>query len=259
MTTMPASPLTQVGVLTGRSLLGLRDPRMIVMNLLQPMIMLTLFSQVFKTMANAPGFPAGIGYLDYLMPAILVTTGAQAAVWAGGGLANDLKNGVLARFRTLPVTMVAVVSARSLFDLVRSALQLLTLLVAAMVLFGFDPPGGVLGSLGALVLALVVGTGLGAVFMALAAWVKNGELLQTIGMATMFPLMFASSAFVPVGNLPGWLRAVAVVNPLTYAVDAARGFSLGAPAWQAFVSALAVSTVLLVAGLGLAAGGVRRP
>jgi ABC-2 type transport system permease protein len=85
--------LTQVQVLTGRALRRLRDPRLIVLSLLQPLIMLTLFSQVFRNIVHSPGFPPGVSYIDYLLPAILVTTGSQAAMWSGSGLVTDLRNG----------------------------------------------------------------------------------------------------------------------------------------------------------------------
>ncbi|MGH3655525.1 MAG: ABC transporter permease, partial [Micromonosporaceae bacterium] len=164
--------LSQISVLTGRSMQALKDRRLLVMSLLQPLIMLTLFSQVFKGMAFAPGFPKGVDYIDYLMPAILVTTGSQAAMWAGAGLANELKNGALARFRTLPISMYSLLVARSLFDAVRNTIQLSILLLGALLLFEFRPAGGVIGTLASLLIALIVGWGLSWLFMALGVWVR---------------------------------------------------------------------------------------
>ncbi|RZS31126.1 ABC-2 type transport system permease protein [Herbihabitans rhizosphaerae] len=253
------SMVTQITVLTGRSLRALRDPRMLIMSILQPLIMLTLFSQVFRSVAESPNFPKDLDYIDYLMPAILVTTGSQAAMWAGVGLANDLKNGALARFRTLPINMMSVLAARSLFDMVRNGLQLSILLIAATLLFGFGPAGGVLGVLAALALALVIGWGLAWVFLALAAWVRNLEVMQMIGMVAMFPLMFASSAFVTTDSLPGWLRVIAEINPLTYAIDASRGLALGDPSWSPVFGALITSGVIAAVGAVFAFRGVRKP
>ncbi|MGI9062742.1 MAG: ABC transporter permease [Pseudonocardiaceae bacterium] len=252
-------PLTQVRVLTGRSLRTLRDPRLLVMSLLQPLIMLTLFSQVFRGIAQSPGFPVGVDYIDYLMPAILVTTASQAAMWSGAGLATDLKNGALARFRTLPISMTSVLVARSLFDLARSAVQLVVLAGAATLLYGYSPAGGVTGTMAALVIGLAVGCGLSWVFLALASWVRNVELMQMLGFMVIFPLMFASSAFVPVDGLPGWLQVVATVNPMTYAIDAARGWALADPAGGATVGAFLAAAVLTVVAGTVAARGVRRP
>ncbi|WP_433269544.1 ABC transporter permease [Actinosynnema sp. CS-041913] len=250
---------TQVLVLTQRSLRTLvSDPRMIVFSVLQPLIMLTLFSQIFASIANTPGFPRDVAYIDYLMPAILVNTSMQSALQAGVGLVTDMKNGVLARFRSLPIRLGSVLIARSLSDLVRTAAQLVLMLVFAAVIFGFSPAGGITGMAAALALALAVGWGLGWIFLAVATWLRNAELMQTVGFLAMFPLMFASSAYVPVSGLPGWLQAVANVNPLTYAVDAARALALAHPV-TGVVGALATSAALAVVGWVFAVRGFRRP
>ncbi|MGH3873051.1 MAG: ABC transporter permease [Pseudonocardiaceae bacterium] len=251
--------LTQVHVLTGRALRRLRDPRLLFLSLLQPLIMLTLFSQVFRSIANSPGFPPGVGYIDYLLPAILVTTGAQAAMWSGAGLATDLRNGALTRFRTLPISMTSVLVARSLFDLARNAIQLITLTVAAAVLYDYAPPGGILGTALALLVGLAVGTGLSWVFIALASWVRNAELMQMIGFAVIFPLMFASSAFAPIAGLPTWMQVIATGNPLTYAIDAARGWALADPALGATLAALLTATALTIVSASIATRGARKP
>lgn len=251
--------LTQVQVLTGRALRRLWDPRMIVLSMLQPLIMLTLFSQVFRSIANSPGFPSGVSYIDYVLPAILVTTASQAAMWSGAGLATDLRNGALARFRTLPISMTSVLVGRSVFDLVRSAAQLIVLLVAGALLFGYDPVGGVPGTALALLIGLAVGTGLSWVFIALACWMRNVELMQMVGFVVIFPLMFASSAFVPIAELPGWMRMIAIINPLSYAIDAARGWALAQPALGATIGALLTAVALTVVAGAIASRGVRRP
>ncbi|GAA2671425.1 MULTISPECIES: ABC transporter permease [Actinosynnema] len=250
---------TQVLVLTQRSLRALvSDPRMIIFSVLQPLVMLALFSQIFSSIAQTPGFPAGVDYIDYLLPAILVNTAMQSALQAGVGLVSDMKNGVLARFRSLPIRPGSVLVARSLSDLVRTTGQLLLMVLFAAVLFGFSPSGGVVGVGAALLLSLAVGWGLGWVFLAVGAWLRNTELMQTVGFLAMFPLMFASSAYVPVGNLPGWLQAVATINPLTHAVDAARSLSLAQPA-EGVLSALVATAVLAAAGWWAAERGFKRP
>jgi ABC-2 type transport system permease protein len=251
--------LTQILVLTGRSLRRLKDPRILVMSLLQPLIMLTLFSQVFRSIATSPGFPTGVNYIDYLLPAILVTTATQAAMWSGAGLATDLGNGALARFRTLPISMTSVLVARSLFDVLRSAIQLTVLASAAAVLYGYAPSGGILGTAVAVLVGLSVGTGLSWVFLALASWVRNVELMQMLGFMLIFPLMFASSAFVPVSGLPSWLQVIATINPLTYAIDAARGWALADPVFGATAGAVLTAGILTLGAAVIASRGIRRP
>ena len=251
---------TQVGILAGRSLRALvGNPKLMIFSVLQPLIMLLLFSQVFNGIAGTGGFPPGVSYIDYLMPAILVTTGVGAALQSGIGLVTDMKNGVLGRLRSLPINPSSVLVARSVADLVRTALQLVILLVAAVVLFGFSPAGGVLGVAPAFLLALAVSWSLSWVFLAIGAWLRNAETMQSVGFLAMFPLMFASSAFVPIDGLPGWLRVIATINPLTYAVDASRHLALAMPVGSGVVGALLASAGLLAVGLVAAVRGFRRP
>ncbi|MGJ7908669.1 ABC transporter permease [Actinopolyspora sp. H202] len=249
---------TQIVVLTGRSLRAvLKDPRIVIFSLLQPLIMLTLFSQVFGK-ALMSSIQTG-SYINYLMPAILVTTGIGASLQSGVGLITDMKNGVLGRFRSLPIRMGSVLLARSLADLFRTAVQLVILLGAAAVLFGFSPKGGFLGTFSAWLLALLVSWSLTWVFLAIASWVRKEEVMQSVGFLAMFPLMFASSAFVPLKALPDWLSIVARINPLTYAVDASRDLSLAMPVGTGVFSAVGTSAVLLVVGAFFAVKGFRRP
>ncbi|PRW64196.1 ABC transporter permease [Actinopolyspora mortivallis] len=251
---------TQIVVLTGRSLRAmLRDPQIVVFSLLQPLIMLTLFSQVFGKALMGSIAAQTDSYINYLMPAILVTTGIGAALQSGVGLITDMKNGVIGRFRALPIRMGSVLIARSLADLFRTAVQLVILLLAATVLFGFSPEGGLMGTMSAWLLALLVSWSLAWVFLAIASWVRKEEVMQSIGFVAMFPLMFASSAFVPLDALPGWLRVVARVNPLTYAVDASRDLCLALPVGAGVWSAVGTSVVLLAIGAAFAVRGFRRP
>jgi ABC-2 type transport system permease protein len=170
-----------------------------------------------------------------------------------------MKNGVLARFRSLPIRLGTVLVARSISDLVRSAIQLVILLVFAAILFGFNPAGGILGVTGSLLLALAVSWALTWVFLAIASWLRNEEAMQTVGFLAMFPLMFASSAFVPLAALPVWLKVVATINPLTYAVNASRDLSLALPVGTGVISALGTSAVLAIVGILFAVKGFRRP
>ncbi|MFC7329054.1 ABC transporter permease [Marinactinospora rubrisoli] len=251
---------TQISVLTGRSLRAMiKDPQVVVFSLLQPLIMLVLFSQVFGTAMLGSVAEQGGSYINYLMPAILVTTGIGAAMQSGVGLISDVKNGVIARFRSLPIRLSSVLIARSLSDLARTAAQLVILLLVATALFGFDPAGGLPGVLAALLLALLVAWSLTWVFLAIATWVRKEEVMQSIGFLAMFPLMFASSAFVPLDTLPTWLQVIAQINPLTYAVDASRDLSLSLPAGSGVISAVATSALLCVTGMAFAVRGFRRP
>lgn len=252
--------ITQLLVLTARSLrVIVRDPRMIVFSLVQPLVMLLLFSQIFASIAKTPGFPAGVSYIDYLMPAILVNTAMGSAIQSGVGLVNDMRNGILIRLRTLPIRVSSVLVARGLSDLVRTGVQLVVMLIFAAVAFGFSPAGGLPGVLAAWGLGLAVGWALTWVFLAVGSWLRNAEVMQMAGFLLMFPLMFASSAYVPISGLPGWLQVVAHLNPMTYAVNASRDLALAMPVGTGVISALATSIGLAVVGATLAVRGFRRP
>ncbi|MEU7137638.1 ABC transporter permease [Streptomyces sp. NPDC046261] len=243
-------PATQLWVLTGRQVRAMYgDRRLALFGLLQPLIMLLLLSQVFGSMTRPSQLPHGVPYIDYLMPALLVTTGISSAQLAGIGLVKDMHNGIVARFRTLPVRLPLVLAARSLADLLRIFTELVVLLVFATAVLGFRPDGGAAGAVAALLLSTFVIWGLIWVFIALAAWLRKVEVMSSISVFFMFPLMFASSAFVPLDNLPTWLRAVAQVNPVTHAVSGARRLALGWELGFAVPGALGAGAVVLaVAG-----------
>ncbi|GLZ34969.1 transport permease protein [Lentzea sp. NBRC 105346] len=259
LTWQGSSYLTQVKVLTGRSLRKfVNSPALIFFSILQPVIMLTLFSQIFSSITATANFAPGMTYVNYLLPAILVNTAMQSSLQSGVGLVTDMKDGVIARFRSLPIRLSTILLARNLSDLVRVAGQLLLMITFGVLVYGFNPAGGVLGTLAALGLALVVGWGLSWLFLAIGSWLRNAELMQTIGFLAMFPLMFASSAFVPIQGLPGWLQVVAKVNPLTYAVDAARSLALAQPV-TGVIGALTTSLGIAVVCAVIAIRGFRRP
>ncbi|WP_024877513.1 ABC transporter permease [Saccharomonospora piscinae] len=226
------------------------DRRVAFFTLLQPLIMLMLFSQVFGRMVDTAVLPAGVRYIDYLVPALLVTTGVGASQGAGLGLVRDMESGMVARFRALPVNRVMVLVARSLADLTKVFMQLVVLTACCVLAMGFAPAGG-FGNLGlSVLLTLLIVWALIWIFIALATWLRNIEMLSSIGFLVTFPLMFASSAFVPLHILPGWLQFIATINPVTYAVNASRALSLGWP------DAGVLSLAALLAGGALIAGAM---
>lgn len=255
-----AGATAQFAVLTARSLREvLADKRIAVFGLLQPLILLALLTQVFGTLVDTRNFPGGTDYVDFLVPALLVTTAIGTAPGAGLALVKDLENGMVSRFRSLPVRMGLVVVARSVAELARTALELAALLTCAWLLFGFSPSGGPVGAVTAYMVALAVAWALMWVNLALGAWLRDPRLLQSLGFLVVMPLTFASSAFAPTDGLPGWLRFVAVVNPVTHAVDAARALALGWPAGPQVVAALATGLALTALSAAAAVRTIRRP
>jgi ABC-2 type transport system permease protein len=256
---MGATARVQVAVLTRRSLIAFwHEKSRLVTSLMMPIILLLLFSQVFGTALTGSGsFPAGVTYIDYLVPAILVTTTMSSAMASGVGMVADLENGVMARFRALPMTLMSVPAARSTSDAVKGFGQAVIILVLAFAVLGYRPAGGAIGALGAVAISVVLGFALSWVYQALGATLRKAESVQSVSLILMFPLMFASSAYVPVVALPGWLQLVAKVNPLTYAVDSARGFSLGAVDWSTVALTLIICSALSAVAAAWASRALR--
>lgn len=206
-----------------------RTPQLLFFSAVQPIMFVLLFRYVFGGAIKTPGG----AYVNYLMPAIFVQVvlfgGAQTAV----GMATDLKEGVIDRFRTLPMARSAVLAGRTLADLVRNTFAV-GLMVAVGVLVGFRFHGSPGADVGALVLVLAFGYAFSWVFAAVGLAVKDPETAQVAGFVPLFILVFASSAFVPVSTMPSWLRGFANNQPVSLVISAARSL-LGGTASQSNV------------------------
>ncbi|GGS48320.1 ABC transporter permease [Actinokineospora fastidiosa] len=254
----PATPLRQVSVLTGRSLrLAFSDRKIVFFGLLQPVVLLLLFSQVFSGIGTLPGVAEYNGYINYLLPATLVTIALTTAVGAGVGLLTEVFTGFIGRLRAMPLTLGAVLVARTVADSARLALNLLVAIVISVPVLGFRP-GSVIGLLLGLLLTIVVGWGLSWLFIAIACWAPKPEAMQAVSFIVMVPLMFGSSAYLPLEAMPAWVRWFSSVNPVTYAVDAVRALSLDRPAGWSPALALALAAAAAVGGGVWAFHGFRR-
>jgi ABC-2 type transport system permease protein len=250
---------TQIMVLTGRSLRALvTDPELVLVGLIQPVLTLFVFTQIFGKVALTASLPPGSTYLDFLMPAVLVNHVVQTSTQTGVGLVEDLRNGIVARLRSLPIRPSSLLVGRSLSDLVRTTVQVILVLLLAIVALGYSPRGGVGGLAVSALLTLAVGWALSWAFLAIGACLRRTEPMQNISVLAMVPLMFASSAFVPVSELPTWIQVIANVNPLTYAVDATRAVAFGTGTNQVLPS-LMISLGVVTVSMVIAVRGFRRP
>ncbi|WP_158896235.1 ABC transporter permease [Amycolatopsis anabasis] len=250
----------QVRVLAARSLrTAFGDRRLVFFGLLQPVVLLLLFSQVFDGIGTLPGLAGYHGYINFLMPATLINIAMTTAMSSGAGLLGEVYTGFLGRLRSLPISLFSVLVARTLADAARLAVQLVATLVAGMLFLGFRPGGGFAGVTAALLLALVVGWGLSWIFVAISTWVRKPETMQAVSFIAMFPLMFGSSAYLPVDTMPVWVRVLSLLNPVTYAIDATRALALGRPVGSALAAALGLALVTAALGGALAARNFRRP
>jgi ABC-2 type transport system permease protein len=239
------SVITEVLQLTGRNLRKItREPTLVFFSLAMPIIMLTLFGQVFRSIAQTPDFPKGVSYIDYLLPAVICTTLVQSATTSSTAIAADLEAGMIDRFRSMPIHAWTVLLARNISDVLRGLTQGLIMLALGMIVFGFRFHGTATESVAALLVAIPLSFAMNWAFIWLGIAVKKPETTQIAGMLVTFPLMFASSAYVPIASLPGWLQALAKVNPLSYTVDASRSLALG-NGWSGATG----SSLLIAAGL----------
>lgn len=201
-----------------------RQPRLLVFSTIQPVMFVLLFSFVFDG-AIGRTIP-GVRYIDFLLPGILIHSSAFRTTQTAVGLAEDLERGVVDRFRSMPMARSAVLSGRTMADLVRSVAVLL-LMIFIGYLIGFRFSEGVLGAIGAIAVVALFGYALSWIFTYIAMVVPGAEAVQAAGFVAIFPMVFASSVFVPVATMPGWLATIVAYNPVTLGADAARVLAIG--------------------------------
>jgi len=198
----------------------LRAPDQVVFTLISPVMFTVLFRFVFG--GAIQGLPSG-SYATYLIPGIAVQTAVFAAGTTGFALADDLQKGFVDRLRSLPMARSAVLAGRMLSDLVNSAVQILVL-VAVGFAVGFRT-GSWLGLVLGLVLLLGFSLSISVVFALVGMSVSTVEAVNAATFPVVFPLTFASSAFVPVATMPGWLQGFAYHQPVSTVVNAVRSLT----------------------------------
>lgn len=231
-----------------------RIPTSLVFALLQPVMFVLLFRYVFGGAIHPPG---GIPYVDFLIPGILVQTTIFGAVGTAIGLAEDLQRGLIERFRALPMARMAVLGGRTVADFLRNILVLIVITVVGIAV-GFRPSGGVLPYLAASLIMLLFAYSLSWGFAYIGLKAPNSETAQAMTFPLIFPLTFASSIFVPVQTMPGWLQAFAKNQPVSQTADAVRGLMTGQPIGNSAWVSIAWSIAALVVLAPLATRAYRR-
>ena len=231
-----------------------RQPEMLTFAVVMGVFFLVLFNYVF---GGAIGAGAGIDYIQFLVPGVLVITALQGAQQTGTGLAADLTEGVTDRFRSLPMNQGAVIAGRTVADAARNVAGLILLAVVAVLMgFRFASLGGALAAIG---LAVLVGFAFSWLSAAIAAKVRNPEMVGMLSMFWLFPLMLASSAFAPPESMPGWLQPFAEHQPISVATNAVRALTSGSAAGGDVAYALAWTVAMLAVFIPLSARLYRKP
>lgn len=237
----------QLVALLGRSLRTTgRVPQLLMFSLTMPMAMLVLFSQVFRSVADAPAFPADVTYIDYLTPAVLAVTTVMAGTNAGVAAAIDHTNGLHDRFATLPMPAGLPRLARTLNETV-FALARAAILLAGAALLGFRFHGGVADAVAALVVLVVLAGAMSALFGRIGDRLRRPDAVQFAGMMIMMPFMFVSGAFAPLDTMPTWIETLAAFNPVSHAVHALRGNVLGTARAGDTLAAIAAAAAMWTA------------
>lgn len=218
-----------------------RQPEMLVFAVAMGMFFLVLFNYVF---GGAIGMGAGVDYLQFLVPGVLVITALQGAQQTSMGFAADLAEGVTDRFLAMPISQIAVIAGRTIADAARNLIGLVLVALLALAMgYRFDSPSGA-------VAAIALTTGIGFSFSwlgaAIAAKIRKPDIVGMLSMFWLFPLMLASTVFTPAHSMPGWLQPFATYQPISVATDAVRGLCEGEPAIADVSLAVAWTISLLV-------------
>jgi len=247
--------LSDAWVVTKYNLISVpRVPEMLVFLTLQPVLFVVLFRYVFGGAIKTPGLP----YQDFLIPGIIVQTVAFGGITTGIGLAEDLQKGVIDRLRSLPMASFALLAGRTVADIGRNIFSIVLMLVVGFIVgFSFHDATAI-DILAGVALLLLFGFAFSWIAALIGLSVPNAEVAQSAGFIWLFPLTFASSAFVPVSSMPDWLQTFANANPVTVTVNAVRELWLGVPSGDDILWSVVWSLGLLAIFAPLATARYRR-
>jgi ABC-2 type transport system permease protein len=238
--------VAHTGYLTGRGVRALvRQSAFVVIMLIQPMIWLVLFGQLFKRVVEIPGFTGGT-YIDFLTPGVVVMTVLFTSGWAGMAFIEDMDRGVMDRMLSSPVSRGAMMASSTAYNGLTILVQSLVVVVIGLIM-GARFSGGVLGVLVMLVAAVLLAAAFSSLSNGMALLVRTRESL--IGFSTMLtlPLSFLSSAMMAKQVMPGWMQNVAAWNPVDWTVVASREALSADPNWPAVLVRLGGLAIVALA------------
>lgn len=203
----------------------LRMPLWSLFTLIQPLLWLLIFTQLFKNVVNVPMYD-GSSYVDFFVPGVLVMTALFGSSWSGVSLLREITAGSVDKMLVSPVSRIAIVLSRVLHSAVQVVLQTFVIILVSWAIgakLNLDP----LSLLLAMLSVFLLGVGLAALSNGFAIVLQREEPLVMIGNLMTLPLMFLSSAMVPKQFMPGWIESISMINPITYAVESVRAVLVG--------------------------------
>jgi ABC transporter DrrB family efflux protein len=240
---MTGTGLSDTLVLAKRNFLRIaRAPDLLLAFTVQPIMFVLLFAYVFGGAIATSGH----SYINFLIPGILVQTMAFGGFVTAMGIAEDLRKGLVDRFRSLPMSRSAVLAGRTLSDIVTNGISITVMLVVGVIIgFGFESP--FLHVVAGILLLLLFGYAFSWVFAFIGLTSSSPEAAQSLGFIVIFPLTFVSSAFVPPETMPAALQWFAEWNPFSITVNAIRALFIGDPAgntvWGAVAWSIGIAAV----------------
>jgi ABC-2 type transport system permease protein len=198
----------------------LRQPYYIIGTLVQPVIWLLLFGQLFKRISEIPGFTAG-SYIAFLTPGVVVMSAMLSAGWSGTSYVMDMDRGVMDRFLVSPVRRGALITGELVYQAGMVLLQSLIILGLGF-LAGARFDGGIASIVILLVCTMLLGTAFASFSNALALLLRKQESLIALNVTLVLPLTFLSSTFLPVNLMPQWMQDFSKFNPVNWAVEVGR-------------------------------------
>jgi ABC-2 type transport system permease protein len=226
----------------------LRSPILIFFSLVTPVIFLAVFTQLFKTLSNIPGFPAG-SYLQFAFAGILLMMGFTTALQSGSSIVEDLDSEYLSKLLVTPVSRPAILLGRLLSDAFRIVIQSTIILVLAY-LMGATFVTGALGIFLILFTLAVFGMAWSGISLSVGLATKSAETVSGLSMFLTFPLIFISTAFMPLAFLPDWMQTISNFNPLSYTVNSVRVLASTGFEWSTILAAFAFLLFIAFLGLG---------
>ncbi len=219
-----------------------RNPEQFFDVTLQPLLFTAMFAYIFGGAVSGDVK----SYLPLMIPGIVAQTVLTCCMATGVQLREDMDKGVFDRFKSLPIARIAPLAGPMVADLIRYAIAS-SLTFATGFLMGYRPGGGILGVLGAILLAIFTGWSLAWIFTYIGTIARSAQAVQGMSMLILFPLTFLSNAFVPIETLPDWLASFVRVNPVSHLVTAARDLANdGAVTHQVWLTLLAGAVVVAI-------------
>jgi len=215
--------LSDIWVMTQRDVRRyLRLPQLLLTNIILNVVLLVLFNYVFGGAIQT----GGVAYIQYFLPGFLAQSVVFGSTQTSVGISEDLSKGLIDRFRSLPMARIALLSGRVVSDALRY-LILITIMIGVGYAAGFRFEAGFGPAFLGVWLIVLFGIALTWVGVFIGISVKDVETAQVAGFVWVFPLVFASSLYVPIETMPSWLQVFAEINPVTPMVDTIRGLSWG--------------------------------